>query len=125
MNTQQSSTIRTNSGSSFFKTCWRQFTLLVLALAASSSLAATVTMRSQPLWLTVPKGVAYSNVTTLTITTSGLTTPIVNLAVTGVPGSGNAAASLSQTAITSNATVTVILSYTNDATIVGGTYDLA
>lgn len=97
----------------------------ILTCLAFPSLAQTVTMRGQPLRFTVPKNVAYSNATTLTITTSGLTTPLVNLAVTGVPGSGNAAAFLSQSGITSNATITVTLIFTNDATLAQGSYDMA
>src|SRR5882672_7135122 len=66
--------------------------ILLFLVSLVPSWAQTVTMRSQPLRLTVPKGVAYSNVATLTITTAALPTPLVNLTVTGVPGSGNAAA---------------------------------
>jgi hypothetical protein len=99
--------------------------LLTLAAATSSIVAQTVTLRSQPLRFTIPQGVASSNAVVLTVPTSGLTTPLVNLAVTGVPGSGNAAATLSQSAITSNGTTTVTLVLTNDSSIVPGTYDLA
>ncbi|TAK93990.1 MAG: hypothetical protein EPO07_17405 [Verrucomicrobia bacterium] len=98
---------------------------LALGFASSSVWAQTITMRSQPLRFTVPKGTVYSNATVLTIVTSGNPTPTNHLAVTGIPGSGNANAWLSQTEITSNATTLVTLNYTNDATIAGGTYDLA
>src|SRR6266568_3613371 len=117
MNTQQTPTLGTNFGSSLLRTSWWQFTLLILAVAASSSLAQTIIMRSQPLRFTVPKGLAYSNATVLTISPSGNPTPTNYLTVTGIPGSGNANAWLSQTVITSNSTTLVTLMYTNDATI--------
>jgi hypothetical protein len=103
---------------------WMALSLLTLFAASSSLTAQTVVIRPAPLRLTVPKGVAYSNAIIVTNITSGLTTPLVNLSVSGIPSSGNANAWLSQTAITSNATVAVTLSYTNDATILGGTYEL-
>jgi hypothetical protein len=69
--------------------------------------------------------VASSLIVTQTITTADLPTPLVNLAATGIPGSGNAAAFLSQNLINSNGTTIVTLTLTNDATIAAGTYDLA
>lgn len=99
--------------------------IATVAVSFSTASAQTVTMRSQPLRFTVPKGVASSNVVTLTITTAALPTPLVNLAVTGVPGSGNAFAALSQPLMNSNGTATVVLSLTNDATITPGVYDMA
>jgi hypothetical protein len=99
--------------------------LLTLAITTGSIMAQTVTLRSQPLRFTIPQGVASSNAVTLTIPTSGLTTPLVNLAVTGVPSSGNATATLSQSLINSNGTTTVTLVLTNDASIVSGAYDMA
>lgn len=101
--------------------------LIPLAFSVGSLHAQTAIARSQPIRLTVPKGVAHSNFTTLTITTSGLVAPATNVAltITGIPGSGNAFAWLSQTAITSNAAVIVTLSYTNDSTIAAGSYDMA
>lgn len=99
--------------------------LLLLAGATCGALAQSVTLRAQPLRFTIPKGIAVSSNVSLTITTAGLPTPLVNLAVTGVPGSGNAAAFLSQPLINSNGTTTVTLTLTNDATIAAGVYDLA
>ncbi len=99
-----------------------------VAIAASSAWAQTVTMRSQPLRFTIPKGVASSNFCTLTIPVSGLVTPgtdTINLAVTGVPGSGTAFAWLSTNGLTSNITYTATLILTNDATINGGEYEMA
>lgn len=99
-----------------------------IAIAATSALSQTVTMRSQPLRFTIPKGVASSNFCTLTIPVSGLVTPgtdTINLAVTGVPGSGSAAAFLSTNGLTSNITYTATIILTNDATIAGGEYDMA
>lgn len=100
-------------------------TLITIAVATSSAFAQSVTMRSQPIRFTIPKGVAVTSNVSLTITTAALPTPLVNLAVTGIPGSGNAAASLSQTLINSNGTTTVTLTLTNDASITPGVYDLA
>ncbi|MGC3958975.1 MAG: hypothetical protein QM813_13845 [Verrucomicrobiota bacterium] len=97
----------------------------IIALATSSSWAQSVVIRSQPLRLTIPKGVPTTNTITLTIVTASLPTPSVNLSVTDVPGSGNAFATLSQTTIAANATTTVTLTLTNDATLNGGNYDMA
>jgi len=105
---------------------WALLAVATVTLATPPSmLAQTVSMRAQPLRFTIPQGVVSSNAVVLTIPTSGLTTPLVNLAVTGVPSSGNAAATLSQSLINSNGTTTVTLVLTNDATIVPGTYDMA
>lgn len=103
-------------------------TALAVALATSSLMAQSVTMRSQPLRFTVAKGVASSNFCTLTIPISGLVNEgvdTVNLAVTGLPGSGAAAAFLSTNGLKSNLTYTATLILTNDATIAAGDYDLA
>jgi hypothetical protein len=110
---------------------WTRCALLALttiAIATSSAFAQTVTMRSQPLRFTIPKGVASSNFCTLTIPISGLVTPgvdTVTLAVTGVPGSGAAATFLSTNGFQSNLTYTATLVLTNDATISPGVYDMA
>jgi hypothetical protein len=99
--------------------------VLFLTLAAATAWSQSVIMRSQPLRFTVAKGVNSSNAVALTVVTASLPTPLVNLAVTGTPGSGNAQAFLSQPLINSNGTTTVILSLTNDSTIAVGSYDLA
>jgi len=106
---------------------WAIFVALAMA-TASSALAQTVTMRSQPLRFTISKGVASSNFCTLTIPISGLANEgvdTINLAVTGVPGSGAAAVSLSTNGLKSNLTYTATLILTNDATIAAGDYDMA
>lgn len=110
---------------------WTRRALLALttvAVATSSAFAQSVSMRSQPLRFTIPKGVASSNFCTLTIPVSGLVNEgvdTVTLAVTGVPGSGAAAAFLSTNGFQSNLTYTATLVLTNDATIAAGVYDMA
>lgn len=102
--------------------------LAAIAISISSVSAQTVTLRSQPIRFTIPKGVASSNFCTLTIPVSGLVNQGVDtiaLAVTGIPGSGAAAAFLSTNSLQSNLTYTATLILTNDATIVAGVYDLA
>lgn len=102
--------------------------ILLLALAGGSAYAQSVTMRSQPLRFTMPKGVAATNVCTVTVPVSGLVNQgvdTINLSVTGLPGSGNTAAFLNTNGLTSNLTYSVTVTVTNDGTTLPGDYDVA
>jgi hypothetical protein len=103
--------------------CGCMLALLSLTLASTTSMAQTVVIRSLPLRITVPKGVASNVVATLSITLSGTFTSGVNFAVTGTPP--GCTATLSTNNINVAGTHTATLSFGSPSTLAAGNYDLA
>lgn len=95
----------------------------LLGFLSAPGWAQTVTMRANPLRITVPLGVASSNFATVTIVAANLTEPgTINFAVTGVPAGGSAQFTNS---IASNGTHTATLIFTTDTTVTQGTHEMA
>lgn len=99
---------------------------LALALVTGAlvpAAAQTVTMKSQPVRITVPKGVASNAVATVTITMSGTFSSGVNFAVTGVPA--GCTGSLNTNNINVAGTHTATLSFSSPDSLAQGDYDMA
>jgi hypothetical protein len=101
----------------------RLLPLLLLSLTVAAASAQTVTMRSQPVRITVPNGVASNVIATVTIVTAGTFTTGVDFSVTGVPA--GCTGSLSTNNINVAGTHTAILSFSSPSTLAQGTYDVA
>jgi hypothetical protein len=99
--------------------------LALFCLSLATTLPAqTVTIRANPVRITVPAGVAATNTSTVTIVTAGLAEPTnVTFAVTGVPS--GATAVLSTNLIVSNGTYSATLTVTATTALPVNTYDLA
>ena len=96
---------------------------------ATSAVAQTVIMRSEPTRITIPKGFSATNTAAVTVVVSGLVTPgvdTVNLAITAIPSLPSGVGfTLSTNSFTNNGTMTATLTVTNDTTVSQGTFNVA
>lgn len=95
--------------------------VLAVFLTATSAWAQTVIIRSNPVRFTVPVGGTYSNASTVTIVTAGLTADVA-FSVAGVPV--GASVSLNTNLISINGTHTATLIVETTAALAQGTYDV-
>lgn len=98
---------------------WGCLALIVLTLPAASQ---TVAMKSQPVRITVPKGVASNVVATVTITMTGTFTTGVNFAVAGVPA--GCTGSLTTNNINVAGTHSATLNFSSPDSLAQGEYEL-
>ncbi len=103
--------------------CTLLLALCSFSLAITTLQAQTVSLKSQPVRITVPRGVASNVVATVTITMAGTFTTGVNFAVTGVPA--GCTSTLSTNTISVAGTHTATLNFSSPTTLAQGDYDLA
>jgi hypothetical protein len=106
-----------------FSLCLKALSSVAFAsLMISTGMAQSITLKAQPLRVTIPKGVSGTSIVALTNSTSGFVTGW-NLATTDVPA--GVGATLSQTLINSNGTTAMTLTLTYDGSTAAGNYDMA
>ncbi len=103
---------------------WPLFALFLTGIAASLPAQPNVTLKANPLRITVPVGAVSSNYSTVTVVTDELfDTNTVSFAVTGVPS--GATASFNTNSINTDGTTTAGLVVQTTAALAQGTYDMA